>query len=636
MRVFGSEMAGAAGLLASLPQPKHSSGGNARSFKAQETAKKKEEEARTGPLSAAPPPYGEREKFVPRRREDFGDGGAFPEIHVPQYPRGLGHPDAVADAGEQRALALTVDADGEVRYDAIVGGGSGGSGRLVYHSHSQLVPKVDQLKDDMERPGKEEEDEVARRTAAALEKRVQSKLSTAQPSTVAPKPAPSQYIKYTPATNYAGSAGNNTRIIKMTEAPQDPFEPPKFRHRRVPRGPGSPPVPVMHSPPRNLTAEDQKDWQIPPCVSKWKNTRGYTIPLDKRMAADARGLQDVTINDNFAKLSESLYVAEQTARKAVEMRSKIQRELMVREKEKKEETLRELAQKARVERAGAGAAAATAGGGGFTASVGGGTVGGDDDGLDGSPQDVGFHSHRGRNGGDGAQPMAPPATDDGNMRFRETEDERRERLRREEIREERRKEREHERRMEAKGEHLNKRSKITRDRDRDVSERIALGQANIKASGEAMYDQRLFNQDGGLGSGYNQEDAYNLYDKALFADRGSNLYNPKGAADGEAYGGGAAEDDKNFSTARFRPDKGFSGADGKGNAPVASAGPRSQPVEFEMDGDDPFGLDKFMTEVKTGKSAVDKIGSRGTMHAAGGGSGQGFSAADNRRIDFQK
>ena len=46
--------------------------------------------------------------------------------------------------------------------------------------------------------------------------------------------------------------------------------------------------------------------------------------------------------------------------------------------------------------------------------------------------------------------------------------------------------------------------------------------------------------------------------------------------------------------------------------------------------------DKFMTEVKTGKSAVDKIGSRGTMHAAGGGSGQGFSAADNRRIDFQK
>ena len=219
--------------------------------------------------------------------------------------------------------------------------------------------------------------------------------------------------------------------------------------------------------------------------------------------------------------------------------------------------------------------------------------------------------------------------------MRETEQERRDRLRREEIREERRKERERERRLEAKGEHLNKRSKITRDRDRDVSERIALGQANIKSSGEAMYDQRLFNQDGGIGSGYNQEDAYNVYDKALFADRGSNLYRPTAAEDGDAYGGAAAEDERNLSTARFKPDRGFSGADGRGAAPAASGGPRTKPVEFEMD-DDPFGLDKFMTEVKTGKAAVDNIGSRGAMHAAGGGSGEGFQAGGNRRIEFQK
>lgn len=38
---------------------------------------------------------------------------------------------------------------------------------------------------------------------------------------------------------------------------------------------------------------------------------GYTIPLDKRLAADGRGLQETQINDNFAKLSEALYVAEQ-------------------------------------------------------------------------------------------------------------------------------------------------------------------------------------------------------------------------------------------------------------------------------------------------------------------------------------
>lgn len=34
-----------------------------------------------------------------------------------------------------------------------------------------------------------------------------------------------------------------------------------------------------------------------------------------------------------------------------------------------------------------------------------------------------------------------------------------------------------------------------------------------------MYDQRLFNQDTGTGSGFAAEDAYNLYDKPLFADR---------------------------------------------------------------------------------------------------------------------
>ena len=40
------------------------------------------------------------------------------------------------------------------------------------------------------------------------------------------------------------------------------------------------------------------------------STQGYTIPLDKRLAADGRGLQEHTINDNFAKLSQALYMAD--------------------------------------------------------------------------------------------------------------------------------------------------------------------------------------------------------------------------------------------------------------------------------------------------------------------------------------
>lgn len=87
---------------------------------------------------------------------------------------------------------------------------------------------------------------------------------------------------------------------------------------QVPRGGGSPPVPIMHSPPRPVSVKDQQDWKIPPSISNWKNPKGYTIPLDKRLAADGRGLQETAINDSFAKFTEALYMAESSARQASE------------------------------------------------------------------------------------------------------------------------------------------------------------------------------------------------------------------------------------------------------------------------------------------------------------------------------
>lgn len=111
-----------------------------------------------------------------------------------------------------------------------------------------------------------------------------------------------------------------------------------------------------------MTVKEQQEWKIPPCISNWKNAKviiidrkkktcshlslvnfsvgflflvnwlhswnsfsfqeifvlklfccclqGYTIPLDKRLAADGRGLQDPHINDKFAKLAEALYIAD--------------------------------------------------------------------------------------------------------------------------------------------------------------------------------------------------------------------------------------------------------------------------------------------------------------------------------------
>ena len=82
------------------------------------------------------------------------------------------------------------------------------------------------------------------------------------------------------------------------------------------------------------------------------DTQGYTIPLDKRLAADGRGLQDPHINDKFAKLAESLYIADRKAREAVETRATLEKKLAQKDKEKKEMKLRELAEKARQERSG--------------------------------------------------------------------------------------------------------------------------------------------------------------------------------------------------------------------------------------------------------------------------------------------
>ena len=123
-----------------------------------------------------------------------------------------------------------------------------------------------------------------------------------------------------------------------------------FCRLEYPLGPGSPPVPVLHSPPRKLTVKDMENWKIPPCISNWKNAKGYTIPLDKRLASDGHNLEEHVISDGFAKLSEALLIAERKNKEEIALRDKIRRQLLLKEKEAKEEELRLLATHARQER----------------------------------------------------------------------------------------------------------------------------------------------------------------------------------------------------------------------------------------------------------------------------------------------
>ena len=80
--------------------------------------------------SRAAPPYGKRRGWIPRVADDFGDGGAFPEIQVAQYPMGMGKPGSGGSAGGgsnfgSKALAVQLDGEGKVKYDLIARQGHG-------------------------------------------------------------------------------------------------------------------------------------------------------------------------------------------------------------------------------------------------------------------------------------------------------------------------------------------------------------------------------------------------------------------------------------------------------------------------------------------------------------------------------
>ncbi|KAG8562008.1 hypothetical protein GDO81_015558 [Engystomops pustulosus] len=411
-----------------------------------------------------PPPYGHRKGWVPRTLEDFGDGGAFPEIHVAQYPLDMGRKKRMSNA-----LAVQVDAEGKIKYDAIARQGQS-KDKVVFSKYTDLVPKevMDEDDPDLQRPDEESIRELTEKTRQALDKAVSQKIAAAMPVRAADKLAPAQYIRYTPSQQgVAFNSGAKQRVIRMVEMQKDPMEPPRFKiNKKIPRGPPSPPAPVMHSPSRKMTVKEQQEWKIPPCISNWKNAKGYTIPLDKRLAADGRGLQTVHINENFAKLAEALYIADRKAREAVEMRAQVERKMAQKEKEKKEEKLRELAQIARERRAG-------------------------------------IKSH--------------------------AEKEDNEARERDEIRDNRRKERQHERNLSRAA--PDKRSKLQRNEDRDISEQIALGIPSQRPSGEIQYDQRLFNQSRGLDSGFagGEDETYNVYSQPWRSSKevAQTIYRPK-------------------------------------------------------------------------------------------------------------
>jgi hypothetical protein len=117
-------------------------------------------------LAKPVPPYGRRASLMPRRQEDFGASGAFPKVHVVQYPLFMGLREAVP--GSNDMLAVTVDAHTHVVFGAVVQLGENAA-KIVCSSHADLILRIAPSPDHQDAAADEDELEATTaRTRASL------------------------------------------------------------------------------------------------------------------------------------------------------------------------------------------------------------------------------------------------------------------------------------------------------------------------------------------------------------------------------------------------------------------------------------------------------------------------------------
>ena len=192
-------------------------------------------------------PEQRKKLFLPRSLADFDDGGAFPEIHVAQYPRHMGNPHLTAARtatstsianvvrGAQQTntalISVEIDKDGDVSYDALVKSGTNAN-RIVYTKLEDMRGGGPSSLDDIALPTQEEEQATTERTALALQALLASHTALSNPSgsamvnaeTSKNMEAKTQFIKYTPRPDAPGyNPAAAQRVIQMVPAQVDPM-----------------------------------------------------------------------------------------------------------------------------------------------------------------------------------------------------------------------------------------------------------------------------------------------------------------------------------------------------------------------------------------------------------------------------
>ena len=140
------------------------------------------------PQAKAVPPQGKRKGWVPRSIADFGGGGAFPEVHVAQYPLDMGRK---AGGSGSQVLALTSDGTGKARHDMVATVGQRDGKHIVSARDSLKAKHLSE--EELAKPDGNQAAENSARTMLALSEQMAAKVGPPSPPTPArtsPQPAP--------------------------------------------------------------------------------------------------------------------------------------------------------------------------------------------------------------------------------------------------------------------------------------------------------------------------------------------------------------------------------------------------------------------------------------------------------------
>ncbi|KAI3382421.1 hypothetical protein SNEBB_000618 [Seison nebaliae] len=472
------------------------------------------------------PPYGYRKNWKPKCMEDFGDGGAFPEIDELQYPLRMGETKRGASSN---ALSLQMDASGDIKYDTLLRqGSSSNKNKIIYSKYSDMATKNDLIDDDelyeseLLRPSEDVVEDITQKTKEKLDSIVEEKRSNVLPTKLADKRTDASYYRYTPIQNGVNFNSNcSQRIVRISNVQRDPLSPPRFKLTdKIPAAPPSPPAPVLHSPPRKITAKEQQDWKIPPCISNWKNARGYTIPLDKRIAADGRRLISSKCSEKLFQMTNALDIADKKVREEVEYRMKRQEMLDQKKKDIQEDQLRRLAKNARNQRAQLTSNYDESNRGKITdygdSSSSSSSSSDDDDNDDDDDirkkkrnemddDDINYEKKKKKKISSDLSSSDNEEVKDKNQL---EEDEKRRNL----LRKQKQRERKQQLALERNNPKYGKKFDAI-NKTRDISEQIALGLPHVQKKKEDDFDTRLIAMNEGISTGFGDEDAYNVYDE---------------------------------------------------------------------------------------------------------------------------